>query len=109
MADFETIDLANSSAYLHEGGQDAAVIKASGRLIAAGADTIVVAGAAVAGIAHRLRAHLSVPLLDGIACAVGQAETLVRLRLRQRAAVAPLIGAGTTIGIDAALSQRLSR
>jgi allantoin racemase len=109
MAGLETIDLANSSVYLHEGGQDAGVIDASGRLIAAGADTIVVAGAAVAGIAHRLRAHLSVPLLDGIACVVGQAETLVRLRLRQRAAVAPLTGGSATIGIDPALSQRLSR
>ena len=103
---FETIDLTNSSSYLREGGQDAAVIDASGRLIAAGADTIVVAGAAVAGIAHRLRAQLSVPLLDGIACAVGQAETLVRLGLRQRAAVAPLTGGSATIGIDPPLSQR---
>jgi allantoin racemase len=68
-----------------------------------------VAGAAVAGIAHRLRAQLSVPLLDGIACAVGQAETLVRLGLRQRTAVAPLTGGSTTIGIHPALSQRLSR
>ena len=109
MTGLETIDLSNSTAYLHEGGQDAAVIDASGRLIAAGADTIVVAGAAVAGIAHRLREQLSVPLLDGIACAVGQAETLVRLGLRQRTAVAPLTGGSATIGIDPALSQRLSR
>ena len=71
-------------------GEDAAVIDASGRLIAAGADVVVVAGAAVAGVAHRLRAHVSVPLPDGIACAVGQAETLVRLELRQRVAVPPL-------------------
>jgi allantoin racemase len=109
MAGLETIDLANSSSYLHEGGQDAAVIEASGRLIAAGADTIVVAGAAVAGIAHRLRARLSAPLLDGIACAVGQAETLVRLGLSQRAAIAPLAGVSAAIGINPALSQRLSR
>ena len=44
------------------------------------------------------------PLLDGIALrAVGQAETLVRLGLRQRAAVAPLTGGSATIGIDPAL------
>ena len=48
MTDLETIDLANSPACLHDGGQDAAVIDASARLIAPGADTIVVAGAAVA-------------------------------------------------------------
>jgi allantoin racemase len=109
MASFETIELSNSATYLSEGGQDAAVIDASGRLIAAGADVVVVAGAAVAGIAHRLRAHVSVPLLDGIACAVGQVETLVRLGLRQRVAVPPLTGGSATIGIDPALSQLLLR
>ena len=45
-----------SAAYLRERGQDAAVIAASERLIAAGADAVVVAGTAVAGIMHRLRA-----------------------------------------------------
>ncbi|MEJ0015904.1 MAG: aspartate/glutamate racemase family protein [Acetobacteraceae bacterium] len=109
MAAFETIDLANSASYLREGGQDAAVIATAERLIEAGADAVVVAGAAMAGIAHRLCNSLSVPLLDGIACAVGQAETLVRLGLRQRAAVAPLTGGSTTSGVDPALSGRLSR
>ena len=66
-------------------------------------------GAAVAGIAHRLRAQLSVPLLDGIACAVGQTETLVRLGLHQRVAAAPLTGGSTATGIDPSLSQLLSR
>ena len=59
MAGFETIELADSAAYLREGGQDTAVIEASGRLTAAGADAVVVAGATVAGIAHRLCAHVS--------------------------------------------------
>jgi len=109
MVALETVELANSESYLREGGQDAAVIDASARLIRAGAEALVVAGAAVAGIAHRLRTQLPVPLLDGIASAVGQAETLVRLGLRQRAAVAPLIGGSTTTGIDPALSRLLSR
>jgi allantoin racemase len=109
MAGFETIEPTNSAAYLREGGQDAAVIDASGRLDAAGADVVVVAGAAVAGIAHRLRAQLTVPLLDGIACSVGQAEMLVRLGLRQRTAVPLLSGGSTATGIDPALSRLLSR
>src|SRR4051812_40108573 len=50
MAAHETIELANATAYLREGGQDAAVIDAAGRLITAGADAVVVAGAAIAGI-----------------------------------------------------------
>ena len=106
MVAFETVELAS---YLRQGGQDAAVIDASARLVQAGADAVVVAGAAMAGIAHRLRTQLPVPLLDGIACAVGQAETLVRLGLRQRADVAPLTGGSTTTGIDPALSRLLSR
>jgi allantoin racemase len=109
MAGSETIELTNSASYLREGGQDAVVIAASERLTAAGADAVVVAGAAVAGIAHRLRAQLSVPILDGIACAVGQAENLVRLGLRQRTAVLPLTGGSVTTGIDPALSRLLSR
>jgi allantoin racemase len=107
MAGFETIELENSESYLREGGHDAAVVDTSVRLIEAGANSVVVAGAAVAGIAHRLRARLPVPLLDGIACAVGQAEALVRLGLRQRATVAPLTG-GATTGIEPALSRLLS-
>jgi allantoin racemase len=109
MAGHETIDLASSASYLREGAQDAAVIDSAGRLMVAGADAVVVAGAAVAGIAHRLRAQVAVPLLDGIACAVGQAQMLVRLGLRQRAAAAPLTGGSTATGIDQALSQSLPR
>jgi MFS family permease len=109
MAGLQTIELTDSAAYLREGGQDAAVIDASERLIAAGADAVVVAGAAVAGIAHRLRAQLSVPLLDGIACAVGQTEALVRLGLHQRIAVAPLTSGSTATGLDPSLRQLLSR
>jgi allantoin racemase len=105
----ETIELKDSATYLREGGQDAAVIEASGRLVAAGADAVVVAGAAVAGIAHRLRAQLTVPLLDGIACAVGQAETLVRVGLHRRSAAQTLTGGNGAIGIDPALSRLLSR
>jgi allantoin racemase len=109
MVALETIELADSASYLREGGQDAAVSDASARLIRAGAEVVVVAGAAVAGIAHRLRTQVPVPLLDGIACAVGQAETLVRLGLRQAAVVAPSIGGSTTSGIDPALSRLMSR
>jgi allantoin racemase len=109
MVALETIQLTNSASYLSEGGQDAAVIEASARLTEAGADAVVVVGAAMAGIARRLRAQLSAPLLDGIACAVAQAETLVRLGLRQRVAVAPLTGGSATTGIDPQLSRLLSR
>lgn len=44
-----------------------------------GADAIVLAGAPLAGLARSLRDELPVPLIDGIAAAVKQAEALVQL------------------------------
>ena len=108
LAAFETIDLASRSAYLEEGAQDALVVAATERLAEAGADVVVVTGAAVAGIAHRLRARVTVPLLDGIGCAVGHAEAVFRLELRQRPPVVALAGGGTTTGLRGALSARLA-
>jgi allantoin racemase len=70
------------TSYLREGAQDQLVCEASERLVSAGAEAVVVTGAAVAGIAHRLTPLVPVPIVDGIGCAVGQAEYLVRLGLR---------------------------
>jgi allantoin racemase len=79
MAGFETVDLTTTAAYLWEGNQDALVLEALERLIAMGADVVVVTGAAVVGIAHRLGPKIPVPMVDGIGCPVGQAEFLVPL------------------------------
>ena len=46
-----------------------------------GAEAIVLAGAAMAGMHTGLQPQLPVPVLDGIACGVALAEMLVRLRL----------------------------
>jgi allantoin racemase len=51
------------------------------RLVALGADSVVIAGAAFAGMCRPLQPRAPVPLLDGIACAVGQAELVARLGL----------------------------
>ncbi|WIY27400.1 aspartate/glutamate racemase family protein [Parasedimentitalea psychrophila] len=45
-----------------------------------GADTIVLAGAPLAGLAELVRDRVSVPLVDCAQAAIGQAETLARLR-----------------------------
>jgi len=42
-------------------------------------EAVVLAGAVMAGVPERLQARVTVPLLDGVACAVAQAELLVRL------------------------------
>jgi allantoin racemase len=51
------------------------------RLVARGADSVVIAGAAFAGCCRVLQPQAPVPLLDGVACAVGLAEMRVRLGL----------------------------
>ena len=82
MVAYETIELTTTENYLREGAQDQLVCEASERLVFAGAEAVVVTGAAVAGIAHRLTPLIPAPIVDGIGCAVGQAEYLVRLGLR---------------------------
>lgn len=47
------------------------------------ADVIVLAGAPLAGLAVRVRERVPVPVVEGIAAAVMQAELLVRLRPRK--------------------------
>ena len=46
-----------------------------------GAEAVVLAGAAMAGMQETLQPEIPVPLLDGIACAVPLAEMLARLKL----------------------------
>ena len=50
-----------------------------------GAEVVILGGAPVAGLERRLAASLEVPLLDGVGCAVRQAEVLAGLRLRKPA------------------------
>lgn len=58
----------------------AAVLAEAKRLVDQGAEAVVLAGAAMAAMAPSLQAHVPVPLLDGVACAVGMAETLAHQR-----------------------------
>lgn len=44
-----------------------------------GADVLVIAGAPLAGLARQIRDRLPVPAVDGVSCAVAQAEALTRL------------------------------
>jgi Asp/Glu/hydantoin racemase len=48
-----------------------------------GTEAIVLGGGPIAGIARSLAAHLSVPIVDGVSCAVRLAEGLIALRLRK--------------------------
>jgi allantoin racemase len=46
-----------------------------------GADSVVITGAATAGMAHALQAEAPLPLLDGISCGVFQARLLADMKL----------------------------
>ncbi|PZW45916.1 allantoin racemase [Humitalea rosea] len=77
-------------------------------LVAAGADAVVLGGAALAGMAPRLQGRTPVPLLDGIVCAVRMAEMLVGLGLPKPAAgsMAPPEGRAS-IGLSEPLAAML--
>lgn len=69
-----------------------------------GAEALVLAGAAMAGLAAQLQSELSVPVLDCSACAVLLAESLVRLKLPKprvgslmRPAARAVSGVGTAL------------
>lgn len=74
-----------------------------------GCEVIVLAGAVMAGVPDRLQARVGVPLIEGVSCAVTQAEALVRLA-RPKASLGSLapFGPRETIGLDPALRDRLS-
>jgi allantoin racemase len=81
LAGIETID-APASAYAAPETLVPAVLACCRTLVERDrAECIVLAGAALAGMQRSLQASVPVPLLDGIACAVRQAELLVRLAL----------------------------
>lgn len=60
---------------------ESTLVDAANRLVANGAECVILVGAVVVGMHRRLQARVSVPLLDGMACAVNQACGLARLEL----------------------------
>ena len=72
-----------------------------------GCDVVVLAGAVMAGVPPRLQARVPVPLLEGVSCAVAQAEVLARLAFPK-----PRVGSLSALpqrelsGVSAALQAR---
>lgn len=60
---------------------ESTLVDAANRLVAGGAESVILVGAVVAGMHRRLQPRVAVPLLDGMACAVTQACGLARLEL----------------------------
>jgi allantoin racemase len=74
-----------------------------------GADVVVLAGAPLAGLAARVRDRIDVPVVEGIAAAVRQAELLVSLNVRKAAKGAYRRPAPKpTLGLPPALTRLFS-
>jgi Asp/Glu/hydantoin racemase len=73
-----TIGIASTREYLSATQRDARVAREANSLASAGADVVVICGAAMAGIGHRLRSVVTVPIVDGVCAAVQDAEALAR-------------------------------
>jgi allantoin racemase len=102
------VDATPQEAVADPEGVERKVLAGIGRAAGEGADAVILGGAALAGMAARLQARTAVPLLDGIACAVKLAETLVALRLPKPAAGSFAAPSGrASVGLDAPLAALL--
>ena len=104
----EGVDATPPEALADPEGVAAKVAAGIGRLAARGADSVVLGGAALAGMEPRLRDRVAVPLLEGIACAVRLAEVLVRAAPRKPGggSMAPVRGRDS-VGLSPALAALL--
>lgn len=109
LAGIRTIDVSFAEAYGNPKAMEGMIIEAAEASVGEdGAEVLILAGAATAGLPKRLQARVPVPLLDGIVCGVLLTEALVRL-----GAPAPTRGSyalppgNQVTGLGAALADRL--
>lgn len=77
-------------------------------LIAEGAESVVLGGAAVAGMSDRLQPGAAVPLLDGMRCGIRMVEGLVALKLPKPTRGSYAAPSGRVVaGVDPALASLL--
>ncbi len=80
LAGLGTIDIPLAEAYAKREKLTEAIVEAADALIDRnGAEVLILAGAAAAGLPARLQPHVPVPLLDGIVCGVRLTEAMIRL------------------------------
>lgn len=77
LAGIETIEAGAREAYANPAVVLAGVSEAAGRLVArAGADSVVLCGAAMSGMAEAIAREMPVPVVDGVSCGVPLCEML---------------------------------
>jgi allantoin racemase len=99
-AGIHALDLAFEDVAEDANGNSDLLVEFAGKVIRdSGADSLIFAGAPLAGLARRSRDRIPVPIVDPVAAGVKQAEALVALKLRkavtgsfQRPAAKPTTG-----------------
>lgn len=111
LAGLVSVETAATDAYARPQAVAERVVGAARKLVEEDrAEAVVLCGAAMAGMAEKLKAEVPVPLVDGIAAGVPLCEMLVRL-----GAVAPRRGSlaapsrRETVGLEPALAALLGR
>jgi allantoin racemase len=108
LAGLAAVDATPQEAVRDPEGVALKLLGAIAELVAQGADSVVLGGAALAGMAPKLQARSPVPLLDGIACGVRLLEMLVALKLPKPRGGSFAAPQGRVVeGIDAPLAALL--
>ena len=105
VAGIRVIDIASTADYLSADKMDARIVIEANALATAGAQAVVICGAAMAGVAQRLQLAVTVPLVDGIASAVIRAEALVGAGFRLPPPLRPAQTAGLSAELAALFEQ----
>ena len=109
MAGLRTIDVPLAEAFAKREKLTEAIVETADALIETdGAEVLILAGAAAAGLPAGLQPHVPVPLLDGIVCGVRLTEAMIRLGAPKpaRGSYAPPAGNRYT-GLDEATARLL--
>lgn len=77
IAAIRVVEIASVSAYLDAAAIESAILAEVDVLAGEGIRSVVICGAAMAGMAERLQPRSSARLFDGISCAIRRAEALV--------------------------------
>ena len=104
LAGIEVIPASARDAYSDPDRVRQIATQTAGRLVSeAGADVVILCGAAFAGMAEAIQPDVTVPLLDGVTCGTRLCEVLAAMRLPARAVATGPGGIGLSPALTGAL------
>lgn len=108
-AGMRTIDVTFAQAFGERDSMTAPIVEAAEALISEdSAETLILVGAAGAGLPAKLQSRVAVPLLDGITCGVLLVEALIRLGAPVPTTGSYVLPPGNLVkGLSGALTSRL--